>query len=77
MGFVLLCGGSMYIGSTVATLTWYCTVGLPMGLYFIVASWENRRKDRKYGKPLRVDQDSIRVLVEVYPDLWLAGNSNF
>jgi ACS family allantoate permease-like MFS transporter len=58
-----------YMGGTVAMLTCYCVAILLMGLYSIVTSWENRRKDRKYGTSLRVDQDSIRDLVEVFQDL--------
>ena len=40
-----------------------------MGLYFVVAALENRRKDKKYGKPLGIDQSDVNALVEVYQDL--------
>lgn len=47
----------------------YCTAILLMGLYFIVAQFQNRRKDRLYGKPLRFDQASVNALVGAYQDV--------
>lgn len=58
-----------YTGGTVAMLICYCTAMLLMLIYFLVASWENRRKDRKYGAALTVDQDNLNALFDIYQDL--------
>ena len=58
-----------YTGGTIAMLTCYCTAILLMGVYFVVATYENRSKDRKYGQPLGVDQDNVDALLEVYRDM--------
>ncbi|KAL4794286.1 major facilitator superfamily domain-containing protein [Aspergillus venezuelensis] len=58
-----------YTGGTIAMLACYCTAIVLMGLYFVVAAFENRRKDKKYGKPLGIDQSDVNALVEVYQDL--------
>ncbi|KAK7407835.1 hypothetical protein QQX98_010006 [Neonectria punicea] len=58
-----------YTGGTIAMLTCYCTAILLMVVYFIVASYENHRKDRKYGQPLGVDQENVNALLEMYQDM--------
>ncbi|KAL4967001.1 allantoate permease [Aspergillus stella-maris] len=58
-----------YTGGTIAMLVCYCTAILLMGFYFLVATFENRQKDKKYGKPLSIDQSDVNALVEVYQDL--------
>lgn len=47
----------------------YSIAILLMLLYFVVASWENRRKDRKYGSALTVDDANLDALFDVYRDL--------
>ena len=66
-----------YTGGTIAMLTCYCVSILLMAFYFIVARFENRRKDRKYGKALRVDQEDVGALVEAYQDLSDKKQENF
>ena len=50
-------------------LVCYCTAMLLMLVYFLVASLENRIKDRKYGSALKVDEDNLNALFDVYQDL--------
>ncbi|KAI8659163.1 MFS domain-containing protein [Fusarium sp. Ph1] len=58
-----------YTGGTIAMLVCYCTAMLLMLVYFLVASLENRIKDRKYGSALKVDEDNLNALFDVYQDL--------
>lgn len=58
-----------YTGGTIAMIACYCTAFMLMGLYFLVARFENRCKDHKYGKPMQVDRNDFHALVEAYQDL--------
>ncbi|EEU38145.1 uncharacterized protein NECHADRAFT_47932 [Fusarium vanettenii 77-13-4] len=58
-----------YTGGTIAMLVCYCTAMLLMLVYFLVASLENRIKDRKYGSALKVDEGNLNALFDVYQDL--------
>jgi MFS transporter, ACS family, allantoate permease len=46
----------------------YCTAMALMLLYFLVASWENRKRDRKFGPALTVNEDSMNELFDAYQD---------
>ena len=58
-----------YTGGTIAMLICYCAAILLMGLYLAVAAYENRQKDRRYGKPGEVDQENVTAMMEAYQDL--------
>lgn len=50
-------------------LVCYCTAMFLMLVYFLVASWENRRRDRKYGSALTVDEGNLNDLFDAYQDV--------
>ncbi|KAJ5232562.1 hypothetical protein N7468_005518 [Penicillium chermesinum] len=58
-----------YTGGTVAMLTCYCVAIFLMCLYFLTARFQNRRKDQRYGKPVRVDTENFSSVIETYQNL--------
>ena len=48
-----------YTGGVVAMLAAYGACMLLLGAYWAVAAWENRRRDRRYGKQPR-EQDACQ-----------------
>ncbi|KAH6890644.1 major facilitator superfamily domain-containing protein [Thelonectria olida] len=51
-----------YTGGVVAMLCCYCVCMLFCGLYLVVTVWENRRRNRLYGKPEQVQVGTVEGL---------------
>ncbi|KAF4125985.1 transporter [Geosmithia morbida] len=66
-----------YTGGTVAMLVCYCVAMALMFLYFLVASWENRKKQEKYGPAQTINEESLDELFDVYQDLTDKKQKNF
>ncbi|KAK8030256.1 hypothetical protein PG993_011547 [Apiospora rasikravindrae] len=47
-----------YTAGVVTMLAAYCACMLILGAYWAVATWENGRRDRRYGKPQRIHERS-------------------
>lgn len=54
-----------YTSGVVSMLTSYCVCMLLMLAYWLVATWENKRKDGKYGKPEDVHEGTVEGFVDV------------
>lgn len=54
-----------YSGGVVAMLISYCICMLLLLAYWGVATWENKRKDQKYGKPQEVHDGNLEGFVNL------------
>ncbi|KAI2625981.1 MFS general substrate transporter [Hypomontagnella submonticulosa] len=54
-----------YATGVTVMLVSYCICMLILMAYWLVGSWENKRKDRKYGKPEEVHEGTIDGFVDV------------
>lgn len=54
-----------YTSGVVTMLVCYCVSILLMFLYLAVATWENKQKDKKYGKPEEVHTGTAEDFVDV------------
>ncbi|KAI1473392.1 MFS general substrate transporter [Daldinia eschscholtzii] len=54
-----------YTTSVIAMLVSYCACMLILLAYWLVGSWENRRRDRRYGKPEEVHEGTIEGFVDI------------
>ncbi|KAI0165748.1 major facilitator superfamily domain-containing protein [Xylariaceae sp. FL1272] len=54
-----------YRGAIIAMLTSYAVCVVIMLAYLALGTWENKRRDRKYGKPEEVHQGTVEGFVDV------------
>ncbi|KAI1657594.1 MFS general substrate transporter [Daldinia decipiens] len=54
-----------YATSVIAMLVSYCACILILMVYWLVGSWENKRRDRKYGKPEGVHEGTNEGFVDI------------
>lgn len=54
-----------YTGGVVAMLCCYCVCMLLCGLYLLITVWENRRRNRLYGKPEQVQVGTAEGLADL------------
>jgi ACS family allantoate permease-like MFS transporter len=54
-----------YTSGVVAMLACYCASIVVLLGYWWVAAWENKRRDRKYGKPEAVHEGTAEGFVDV------------
>ncbi|OTB01344.1 hypothetical protein M426DRAFT_75212 [Hypoxylon sp. CI-4A] len=54
-----------YTTSVIAMLVSYCACMLILMVYWLVASWENKQKDRKFGKPEEVHEGTADGFVDI------------
>ncbi|EON97374.1 putative allantoate permease protein [Phaeoacremonium minimum UCRPA7] len=54
-----------YTGAVIAMLTSYCVCMLLMLSYWFIAAAENKRRDRKYGKPEAVHEGTVEGFVDI------------
>lgn len=54
-----------YATSVIAMLVSYCACMLILMVYWLVGSWENKRRDRKYGKPEEVHEGTNEGFVDI------------
>ncbi|KAH9888205.1 major facilitator superfamily domain-containing protein [Xylariomycetidae sp. FL2044] len=54
-----------YTSGVVAMLVCYCASMAVLMAYFFVCTWENKRRDRKYGKPEAVREGTAEGFVDV------------
>ncbi|OTA55822.1 MFS general substrate transporter [Hypoxylon sp. EC38] len=54
-----------YTSSVIAMLVSYCACMLILMVYWLVGAWENKRRDRKYGKPKEVHEGTIEGFVDL------------
>lgn len=57
-----------YTGGIISALTTFVVCAVLMGIYWIVAAWQNKQKDKAHGKAVEVDTNEIEVLVTEYLD---------
>ncbi|CZR57839.1 related to permease of the major facilitator superfamily [Phialocephala subalpina] len=57
-----------YTGGIISALTTFVVCAALMGIYWIVAAWQNKKKDQVHGKAVDVDTNEIEVLVTEYLD---------
>lgn len=61
-----------YTGGVIAMLVSYCASILLLLLYFVVVSAENKRRDKKYGKP-----EGLHNVAEGFADITDKKQENF
>lgn len=54
-----------YTTSVIAMLVSYCACMLILMVYWLVGVWDNKRRDRKYGKPEEVHEGTADGFVDV------------
>lgn len=54
-----------YTTSVIAMLVSYCACMLILMVYWLVGTRENKRRDRKYGKPDGVHEGTIEAFVDI------------
>ncbi|KAJ0311068.1 hypothetical protein COL516b_001771 [Colletotrichum fioriniae] len=54
-----------YSGAIIAMLTSYAVSVLLMLSYWLVAAWENKRRDKKYGKPQELQEGTVDGFVDI------------
>ncbi|KXH36163.1 hypothetical protein CNYM01_12079 [Colletotrichum nymphaeae SA-01] len=54
-----------YSGAIIAMLTSYAVSVLLMLSYWLIAAWENKRRDKKYGKPQELQEGTVDGFVDI------------
>lgn len=54
-----------YTSSVIAMLVSYCACMLILMVYWLVGAWENKRRNRKYGKAKEVHEGTIEGFVDM------------
>jgi ACS family allantoate permease-like MFS transporter len=54
-----------YTGAVIAMLTCYCVCILIMLAYFALGTWENKQRDRQFGKPQEIHEGTAEGFVDV------------
>ena len=54
-----------YTTGVVTMLACYCASMVVLGAYWALSTWENRRRDRKYGKPEAVHAGTVDGFVDI------------
>lgn len=54
-----------YTGGVVTMLISYCICIVLMLLYWAIVTWENKQKDRKYGKPQGIHAGTVEGFIDI------------
>ncbi|KAK5113568.1 hypothetical protein LTR85_010796 [Meristemomyces frigidus] len=57
-----------YTGGVIAMIVCYCLCILLVLIYWAFCAFENRRRDKLYGKPGHINEDSVQELAESFED---------